>query len=361
MSPVMSGYESGVFSYISVVVMMLYIKHCNGISTHKHNWFKEGLSYSLPLFVALALRVIIGLTLIKLYGGHFHHLNGEVDIIWLQGIKEALLSLFGKNLQRYVLYAQAYFPIKIFVSMAALFILYIVIASVRQKNTRPIVLGFLVLVSLFSQSILQGAVMPYRTAQTIGLFVGFAGFLFASEKSVLHLKRKYVVILLLFLSFKQGIYLHEVLALNNQRWNNEEAIIHNIGIRLYKDFDVKKTVVFSCVSYDHGEWISEQVTAVMPDYKKWFYSGEKVFRKTKYIGTDVNSVLEWSSLAAFSQSQMKLYFSYCGYDLNVLNRFTEEDAQKYRIIAEENHMKPFEIRDMGEYILVCLNNKINGE
>lgn len=67
--------------------------------------------------------------------------------------------------------------------------------------------------------------------------------------------------------------------------------------------------------------------------------------------TDIMSVLLWNSAAYYSQTMMGKYFSYYGYDIQT---WSSNDIYPYKLIAIEGGMKPGEIRDMGDYLLVFL-------
>ena len=51
---------------------------------------------------------------------------------------------------------------------------------------------------------------------------------------------------------------------------------------------------------------------------------------------------------------MELLFSYCGYDFDIYqySATSYDDFYSYYKIAKRENMKPLEIKDMGEYILV---------
>ena len=61
---------------------------------------------------------------------------------------------------------------------------------------------------------------------------------------------------------------------------------------------------------------------------------------------------------------MQRYLSYYGFDINVLSDLSDEEEDKlkgyYELIAKEEEMKPFDIKDMGDYILVDLGPTIDG-
>ena len=64
------------------------------------------------------------------------------------------------------------------------------------------------------------------------------------------------------------------------------------------------------------------------------------------------------------QVMIQKYLSYYGFDINVLSDLSDEEEDKlkgyYELIANEENMKPFDIKDMGDYILVYLGPTIYG-
>ena len=204
--------------------------------------------------------------------------------------------------------------------------------------------------------------MPYRTAQTINLFVAFvaallvAGCLRAKHKGI----RIGMISISIWFCLHQGIYLSKILALNNQRSDNEIAIVHQIGTKILSQYE-EKTIVF-VGNYDIGRWITTQISGDSDSFREKMYTKIwEIFGKgytadnAKPIQTNVNSLLNWSAHYAFSsQSYLGELFSYCGYDIDVLEEFSMEQNELYSQIALEEEMKPFEIRDMGDYILVCI-------
>ena len=151
-----------------------------------------------------------------------------------------------------------------------------------------------------------------------------------------------------------------MLALNNQRSDNEIAIVHQLGYRLKSEFE-DKPVVFAGI-YDMGNWISPQVEvdASTPGgklYQKiWeaLNSGQ-TFESGRFIQNTVTSGLNWAANTYLPhQTMLGKCFSYCGYDIQVRDIYVHSDMKEYEQIAREEGMRPFEIRDMGDYILVCL-------
>lgn len=355
----MSGYESGVFSYIALVMMILYMKYCLLDNTNNKSWLTEGLKFACPLVIALILRIVIGYALMKFYGiDHFARNGASGFAEWEKGLKMAVVSILGRNFYKYIYNGLFYFPIRVFVIMAILFVAHFVVLSIMKKTSRPIIIGLLLCFSLFLQPFIQAFAMPYRTAQTIQIFVGFTGYLLFLAVNKRR-KIKYIVAaLLLFLSFRQGVYLHKVSALSNLRSENEIAMIHNIGSRLYSEFDKDKPVIFAG-GISIGNWIFDQVSAPTFNFKGWYFSGDVSVEDKQYIETNVNSYTGWAGGAFVNkfnlQEQIRLMFSYCGYDLKFMTVTKDQiDNEEYEKIALANNMQPLEIRDMGNYILVYL-------
>lgn len=361
---IVSSYESCAFFYISAVCIYIFCKHIIiKDARSRFQWIKEGISFAIPLIFAVVLRVLIGVFLIRMFGLEYTS-NGATTISWgTDNIRAIIGSLINTTITMYGIDALLYFPLTIFVIAAIIFVIGIVVLAIRQKRFLPIILGVIVLVSLFFQSIIQGTVMPYRTAQTLSLFTAFVlayivelG-LTAKNKGI----RLVPLMVVLCLCAHQSIYLHRILALNNQRSDNEIAVVHQLGYRLESEFD-HKTIVF-VGKYDIGRWISSQIK---PDtntiggriYKFIWNNINDEFdvENEEFVDTNVNSLLNWASGAFESQKMMREVFSYCGYDIQVLDVFSQDDRNRYEQIAIERGMRPFEIADIGECILVCLGN-----
>lgn len=364
-----SSYESGVFLYICAVCLYIFCKYAIKKAENPNNqWIKEGMGFALPLVLAVILRIIIGLFLIWVMGLEYNNSWGaDSNIYWGTDnfLKIAVAMLKGNGL-RYIMNAMVYFPITVFLIAAIAFFISVCIISIKQHRILPAFLGVIVLVSIFFQSVIQGYAMPYRTAQTVGLFVAFVAA--ATVEISLMAKRKkigtFAVAAGLLLCLHQGGYLNNLFVLNNQRSNNEIAVVHQIGYRLKSEFN-DKTVIFVGM-YDNGEWISSQTkidtntaggklfNKVYKVYRSLGGDGEYDAGGIKYVDSNVNPVMNWAKHAFYSQRCMKELFSYCGYDIEVLDYFDDELDKEYSRIAKEEGLRPFEIRDMGDYILVSI-------
>ena len=325
LTPSSSSYEASLVFYVPIVFSVLLLKK---YYDKDYKWFTNGILFAITLFIAIFNKFFIGKILILIYGVK-HVQNGATTINWLSGDLYRVLYEIGKNVRSYI-FAYSYFPIGEFVAALLIFIILIFIA--RAKSHKGVLLiGFFFVLSLFSLSFLQGSELMYRTAQTIQYFVAFVSYIFLLSFD--HTSAyKVMVVLMLFLSLRQAVFMNNMLQLNNQRSDNELYIVRSIGYRLYNEFDTEKTVIF-CGKYDIGDYIDE----LKPDEMQ----------------SNINSCINWAVVANNNQNMMKQYMSFCGFDIKVTDQFFDRGVRKqYEEIAKKNGMKPFDIKDMGDYILV---------
>lgn len=360
LSVVMSSYETGAFAYVAAVCMMLFYKYCvmDAPNTPRYQWIIEGITFAIPLALSVVFRYGIGLSLIKLY--HLPYApNGDTESYWGTN---SLMQVVKDNLFQYGVKGFVYFPIGVFVILALVFIIIFITLSIRKHRLLPAIMGVLTLASLFTQVLIQGKGLPYRNALTLTVFAGFIPFLLMqfAEKAKRASFQAGIAVLLCLLCWHQSMYLNQVLSLNNQRSDNEAALAQQIGYRLKSEYE-DKPVVFVGWMGDLGDWITSRIT-VDPDTL-----GGKIYirisghanvyggyKDPQYIETDVNSFFNWASGAFYSQMMIKEYFSYYGYDIQIMDDFSYEKIRELLDIAQEEEMKQYEIRDMGEYLIVYL-------
>lgn len=367
LSPVMAGYESVMFSYITVVLIILYLNHLKNENGTYH-WFMEGIRYALPMVIALVLRYVIGFGLIFITGVEYQQ-NGSTGIMWFdQGVKKSIIQILY-NGWYYVIRALSYMPAAEFVAAFIVFVIIVIRNGIKDKVS--MFLGLMVFVSVFTLSLLQGNWLRYITAVPVNVFVVFVAFLFVDsfEKAAKFKLNVLAIVLLLFVGLRQSIYTHELLALNNQRSDNEAYIARTIGYRLYSEFDKDKTVIF-CGQYQMGAFIEDQVTIkdgtvadTVENFVRSLTGHEEKPGKIKYIYSNINSHLNWAE-HAFEGKMMQRYLSYYGFDINV-PEVIEGDEKEYLLRFEEvavsEGMKPLDIKDMGDYILVYLGPTVDNE
>ena len=371
LTPAMAGYESVVFAYVSLVFMVLFINNLHR-GDKKYNWFMDGLKFALPLFVALILRFAIGKLLIIVLQVNATAGAGNASIKWFsQDLSDSIIEILY-NGWYYVIRALSYMPITEFLIGLLFFIFICFKEKFGNKTKGSVLLGVFLVISLFFLSFVQGEYLHYRTAQTVQLFVAFVAYLFirCTESIDKFCVKTVSVCLLLFVSLRQSVYLHELLALNNQRSDNEAFIAQTIGYRLYSEFDISKTVIF-CGEYQLGSFIEDQISVkkgsladkVESSVRKLL--GHELEREyDEFVCTNINSFFNTQMDAFNGQVMIQKYLSYYGFDINVLSDLSDEEEDKlkgyYELIAKEENMKPFDIKDMGDYILVYLGPTIDG-
>ena len=367
-----SGYESNAALYITLALIILFYQY--GINqlnqSEKGKWFLDGLRYAASLILGLVfyfatiklIPLVLNITPDNTYRGK--------TIFWGDG--NQLRNLLATGV-RYILSALTYPPITFFVLALVFFAIYICYHSLKARRWLPLILGCGLVVSLFAMGILQGAVMPYRIANSLSFFTAFAFYL-ASESCVncppKGLKTVTACILLLII-WQQSVYMNHVLALNNQRSDNEAAVVQQIGYQLKSQFDEKPVIFVG--RYDMGSWITEKTkptenswgTQVLSRIYEIFssstsgtMSGGSVSDSIIMHGmeSNVNSALNWSTVAWDSQNMMKEYFSYYGYDISLVQPYSEAVCNEALETSRHNKLRPFEIMDAGNYLIVCLGD-----
>lgn len=354
LSFVASGYESLIFAYITIVFIILFIRYC--YIKNDGNWLKEGFKYAYPLFVAFLLRILIGKLLILLFG-YEKSVYSSSGISWLiNGFKTSLIQLIF-NGWYYGVRSLSYFPITEFA--IALIIFFVILIKLKINGNKHLVIGIFLFLSLFFLPILQGAHYPYRTAQPIQIFIAFIFVFGIYQMQRIYIKKIFIIIASL-LCLRQSIYLHQLLALNNQKAENEAQLIQQLGYELYSEHDITKVVIF-VGEYDFGDFINRQISI---DYDSLVGKFEKSLRsKFGYDGEiyDLNltsdsmiSCINWAENAFDSQIMIKEYFSYYGYDINVLDKFSSKDYDYYLKLAEDNNANIYDILEFEDYIIVVV-------
>lgn len=327
------------------------------------NWLKEGLKYSIPLLVSVPLSTMVGYSLLFIVSSGNVKLvsNGSREIGWINyGIAESIKNL-STNLWYFFIRGLSYFPIGEFVVALLIYVLITTVLVVKNKNKDYLFVALFLLISLFSLAIIQGNRQDYLRSQSIYVFVSFVAFLVYYYINNKQIRTIYVVFMAL-VCLRQSVYLHELLALNNLRSENETYIIRLIGSKLYSEYDVSKTIVF-CGQYDLGEHIESQIS-IKSDSKA--AKIEMLIRKMtghvempqnqEYVLANVNSCINWAMKSFQSQILMKEYLSFFGFDIKVIENvgkgMMDGLITDYTKIAQNANMNPLEIRDMGEYILV---------
>lgn len=358
LSIVMSGYESLIFAYITIVLSVVFIKYC--VYKEDGNWVKYGFRYALPLFAAFILKFVIGYSILFLCNLEFS-VAGDSGIKWFRdGFKSSLLQVLF-NGWYYGIRGLSYFPITEFDISITVFIILCVSYSIKTKKT--LLIGLFLLLSLFFLPILQGAHFGYRMAQTIQYFIPFVSYMVLVKlENTNRTVVCFAICLFMFVSLRQSIYLHNILALNNLRSDNEAYIAREIGYDIVSNYPNDKEVIF-VGKLNLGDFINSQITIdknskigklEMSLRSRFGYDGEEF--DIDIVSTNVNSYLTWAKGPFYGQTMIKKYISFYGFDINMPEDMSEEELYKYENIAKNSCMKPLEIKEFDKYILVYLGD-----
>lgn len=352
MSLVFSSYESGVFYYFAVALMVSYLMiamHRGGFAAH----VRQVLFLLVPYPLAVVLRVVVGKILIVILqptaGG-----SGDTSIKWGSNSVVGVLISTAWN---YIAHALIYLPLTIFVCALLIYGIYTIVRSVREHNPLLLLIGFGVLISLFSQEILQCSVMPYRTAQTLTAFVALVAYLIVTAVEDRRWTRNVVYVILAWLCLIQCAFSNKMLGLDNLRSENEINILSQIGYEIITEYG-EDVSVLTVGSYDNSDYVNGMIYAdESKGTGRLFAALYDLLRGDNY-DPEYNKIgqrlaypaIEWSFTR---EDTMQRYFSYCGYDIHVIDRNTEEGQRVYDMAEQIGEdMSRYEIREWDGYIIV---------
>ena len=370
LTPVISSAESIAPFYVTTVLIILFYRYCvRGTAPgRKTAWFFEGVRFAIPLVISFILRLVIGYGIMGVLHLTYQH-TGATRISWpLSG--QELMDLFKGVLIDYGVAALINLPITIFIVCTILFAVRCIVLCVKRKSILPVFLGICTGLSLFLITIIQGTVMYYRTAITLMVFCAFVFYLAAEDfyrlidNGILNRNRLPVVlgrcglVLLLFITWRQTAHLHRFLALNNQRYDNEAAVMQQIGFKLASDYDTSKPIIFVGnfsngdafynVTHDTGKTRAGNL------YRRIRHKidGTELWKSPALVQTTVSSAIDWYHWE-FDGELMGQFLAYYGYDYDV-RALSRKDLEPYNEEALSLEMKPFNILDRGDYLLVCV-------
>lgn len=212
--------------------------------------------------------------------------------------------------------------------------------------------------------------MYYRTAITLMVFCAFVFYLHAEDfyrwinDGILHRQRLLTALgrcgiaLLLFITWRQAAHLHRFLALNNQRYDNEAAVMQQIGYTLSTEYDTSKPLIF-VGDFSNGDALY-RITHDMGETRqgrlyrriRQRIDGTETWKSPALVQTTVSSAIDWYHWE-FDGQLMGQFLAYFGYDFDV-PALSRTDLEPYNAEAAELGMKPFQILDRGDYLLICL-------
>lgn len=366
-----SGYEVSVFSYLTLASIILFYQYI--VKKREKPSIKriatQCVDFLLPLVCAFIVRIVVATTFNLMYDFTDYNVADATGIKWLSGgVSEGIMEI-AKNGFYYGVAGLVYLPITIFLLAFVAFFVYVMCVSIKRKTLLPVWMACMVVLCIFSLSILQGSSLAYRTAQTISVFVAFVSFLFC-EIALPKFQRptRTLSIALMFgLCWHQAQFFHRMLSLDSLRTENELAMGRMMGMKLTQY--PRKPVVFTSI-FSPSNWIEMQMKV---DETTW---NGKLYKKiaTKLSPNDYEKIHSRYSRSYMNITSkyiiLKQFFSYCGYDIEVLGipdnptEYTGVCLESYNAtikrameIARDKEMGAFEIYDNGDFLIVQLGGK----
>lgn len=172
--------------------------------------------------------------------------------------------------------------------------------------------------------------------------------------------KRIIVVALLYLAFEQAVYLHYLLEVENQRSDNEMSIARQLGYHILSEYDDKKVVFVG--ELDLGDWYEAHIIAdedslggsIEHYFRSIFTPGVPNYKYTDSLGSlSVLNALKWNGNTG-KQLYLQQYFSYLGYDISIDEDLTYEELLEYEDFADKENMKPFEMKEVNDILLINL-------
>lgn len=306
----------------------------------------------IPLLIGITANGIINFSIhqiIQLPASHSS--NG---IVWSSAFLHEGKELVYQFINQYIFNAFAYLPLMILIIAVLLQMGLAVIHYLREKQPYVFFIPLVATVSLFTISIVSGRIQAYRMNTNFALYVAFTA-LMITQIVVMHKSLFLKVFALLFLGIGLVWQVNDInkwFFVEELRYQQDLAIVREIGTRLEREFDVQKPVVFvgnnefddtikeflyvpnnSLAGYLHNE-----VAGL--DRIDWEYS----YQITQ---TAIHTYFNWANTAYYTReyvSQTYAFFHYFGYD-NLIRDNRENQGE----IAEKLGDPSFWVTD--DYIM----------
>ncbi|NTW95985.1 MAG: hypothetical protein HGB31_05130 [Erysipelotrichaceae bacterium] len=323
---VFSTYESFTTVFLSGILILMILEKLYSPSVS----FKCLVEKLLTALVLIVLGVILkyGITalLMKVYG-LIPSTRADTGIVWFHQnfilvIKEIIMG-FGYYFGIASLY---YFPISMFIiSVGVGFILFIKF-SLQKKSFILLILYVLLLLSLFSLTVLQGKITPYRASQVIGIFVGFMMMIF-TQFILTQVHKKWIKNLALgsisFLMLFQIIDINRGFIVDKLRYDEESAVMISVCEYVEDKYGLSKPIIFTG-RYELSDNIKQYIYLKKDSFGGYLYS---LYKKNpssdgsskyliKFTQTNGLSFINYG-IHAFGEVNTELlnYAKYLGYDL----------------------------------------------
>lgn len=244
MAASISGYESSIAVFLMGVAMILfldYLYNIKDIGFEKRRWL-----WLVLVFVGVALSaVVLEYTTTTVYMVT-HNIakssGGATGIYWSNGIVNNFLPFIKSLYCYFIVPTGKTLSVNIFQVSVVVFMIFSIIMAFIKRNYWLLVFSLLLVASNFSLSLVQGAASPYRTCQTLAIFVAFVVIVLYDNtpKKIRGLMLAGILYLFVIQSYDLSQWFYN----DNLRNQEERNTIVNVANVITSKFDTTKPVAF---------------------------------------------------------------------------------------------------------------------
>lgn len=364
MGAALSCYESAAMTYLMCIALVMLVRlYAEAEKTKFSVYVKEMLLLLIPLMAGMVFRSLLANLLCLLLGREANMFSLTEAMKWILGPDvlghlKGMVSLFGRY---YFVNGLANLGVAVYLLAAAVFFALSCVSAAKQKRGLLFLHGLLILVIPWSLSILQGTVIPYRSMQSLPIFVGAVAMclVFLAWK-----KGKWLYRIALFggvvLVYNQAFELNKTFYVDYLKYEEDVTTCRQLAYDLKKEATLEKPVVFIGTIEEYGtvetyayldedslryEWISRIRDKMGSDSENSYSTVQNLVWY---------NVFDWG-LEAFEGRGTELiaFFKWHGYHLLGAQEWMYEDAESYARTMPV-WPRPGSIRETQEYVIVKL-------
>ncbi|MBQ7934664.1 MAG: glucosyltransferase domain-containing protein, partial [Lachnospiraceae bacterium] len=344
MTVAMGCYESFMIVWLVGLLLLLLLERYAGMKRNLFGTLCVGAGVAL---IAMVLRSITIKTVIAVFDlGYLRDeavLRSVAEMLsWINMDNAAAYFLMQvkQTLVMYLVFAYAYYPIKIFVLAIVVLIGAAVIRSICKRDFWVPILTVGVFVASFLLVVLECKATYYRSAQFLPLICAFSGLLLIYfmlrikerlvsgqlQKNLGSILQGFTVACFCIVLFNQCSDMNQWFYVDYMKYEDAKTTMNRISYELAKDFDSEKPVIFTggywvplgivgdaYVAYDSemAEKIERAAGLLGEDVIKNFYTRQGIW----VAQTPGLSVLEWAAVAFGDDQEMARFYELHGQHL----------------------------------------------
>lgn len=381
MTVAMGCYESFMIVWLVGFLLLLLLERYAGVKRRVWGALCKGAGVA---FIAMVLRsLVINVVIVIFDLGYLREeavLRSVTEMLSWIGMENGLayfVMQVKQTLVMYLVFAYAYYPIRIFVYAVVVLIVAAVIWGVGKRDLWAPVLTVGTFIAGFLLVVLECKATYYRSAQFLPLLCAFTGLLFIyfvlglkkrlqgskGQKNLGSLLQGVAVLCFAILLFNQCSDMNKWFYVDVLKYEDAKTTMNRIAYELAADYDREKPVVFTggyrvpvgiaggaFVEYDSelAEKIERAADLLGEDVIGNFYAAQGIW----VAQTPGLSVLDWAACAFGDDREMARFYELHGQHLVP---FTDSDryGEAFDYAASMPRFpETGYIQDMGDYIIV---------